>query len=570
MPLSFLKLARPTNYKTTGGSTVNSSGTFVYTQVDSILSNTLAYYKNAKEELDELLTQCDIELAHLEKGIIENSMDADRISKLINAIPCFAAKKPKTDPNCEAETLKKLGKDPLAIRTLNGADSSLPDYTNQCYWREFTNALNKVAILPFPDLSGPLPANTGLRYYPISCALPTPWGILLFPMPQKFSPLFVLPTPLGTLVCLLSLPSAIIGIPLPSVFLFYIAPDTNKYLVAAPNIPLLFSDPSFNTIKFGFELDDTPASINPLGLVPTNPYKGQFVKGAFKVPLAVEAGLQQAERLAKIASLVAQGQIPDIPEGIYEQILKDLLVADTKEFSNLVKQFKKDVDRQIDRLGQMQTTAIENFKKKIQDVKQQALDKTNGEKDPAKREKTRKLARDQKFPSILTVDDAVNAAVGAFDAWFDNIKFGTLTYPKDATKHNPELPKWVTMSIELIEAYSRGDIQVENINLNKKLRKIIKRLNLKKLVKKTEFDLNVESDLIAFKDSLKELAKKGINYLKGEPDDIDTEGLTEEQKKQNIESEKALQETITNALKLTAFAVSVPVTPVTFDVTKKC
>ena len=294
------------------------------------------------------------------------------------------------------------------------------------------------------------------------------------------------------------------------------------------------------------------------------------IPGAFKVPLAVEAGLQQAERLAKIASLVAQGQIPDIPEGIYEQILKDLLVADTKEFSNLVKQFKKDVGRQIDRLGQMQTTAIENFKKKIQDVKKQALDETNDEKDPAKREKTRKKARDQKFPSILTVDEAVNAAVGAFDAWFDNIKFGTLTYPKDATKHNPELPKWLTLSIELIEAYARGDIQVENINLNKKLRKIIKRLNLKKLVKKTEFDLNVESDLIAFKDSLKELAKKGINYLKGEPDDIDTEGLTEEQKKQKIESEKALQETITKALKLTAFAVSVPVTPVTFDVTKKC
>ena len=133
VPLSFLKLARPTNYKTTGGPTVNSSGTFAYTQVDSILSNTLAYYKNAKEELDELLTQCDIELAHLEKGIIENSMDADRISKLINAIPCFAAKKPKTEPNCEAETFKKLGKDPLAIRTLGGGDSSLPDYTNQCY-----------------------------------------------------------------------------------------------------------------------------------------------------------------------------------------------------------------------------------------------------------------------------------------------------------------------------------------------------------------------------------------------------------------------------------------------------
>ena len=570
-PNTFLGFARPTSYTSNPGSNIYTTATFEYSEVNQFLSERLEYYTRAKQEVDELFAMCEAELMQLQAGIEENSMTEAKLSKLILEIPCFAAKKPKQDPDCEAKTLAKLGKDPLAIRTLGGNDGSLPDYTSMCYWREFTKSLNKVSLLPFPDLSGPPPANLAFRYWPISCILPVGVGLALIPLPQKFKPLFVLPTPLGTLVCLLTMPAAPIGIPLPSVHLFYFAPDTSKYLIASPNFPLLFSDPSAKTLKFGFELDESPASINPLGLNPANAYKGQFVKGSIQVPVAVQAAIEKSKRLAEIAALIARGEIPDILPGAYEEILSLLSIPQSKEFSLLVKEFQKDANRQIDRLGDMQTTAIENLKIKLQQIKQTALDKTLGEKDPATREKTRNEINDLLFYSQLTVNDAVAAAQESFEKWFDNIKFGTLTYPKDATKHNPELPKWAKATLDLIEAYARGEFEIESTTLNKKLKKVISQIDIKKFVKKTEFNLDLEEDLLEFKDALKTLAKKGIDYLKG--DDVDTqidEGLSKEEQEKQRAAAKAIQENVAKYIKLTKLAVSIPIPVPTFDLAKPC
>jgi hypothetical protein len=565
---SFLKLARPTSYTASPGSAIFNIGTFTYSSVDSTLSQVLAYYKKAKEEIDQLIKDCDDQLSQLEKDIKENSMDKDIISKKILSIPCFS-KTPivKSDPNCEAAALAKLGTDPLYIHTLGGTDGSLPDFTTQCYWKKFTDALNKVSLLPFPDLSGPPPANTVFRYWPINCIIPAGPALVLLPIPPKWSPLFVLPTPLGTLVCLLTMPIAPVGIPLPSVSLFYFAPDTNKYLVASTNIPLLFSDPTFTTLKFGFELDNSPTSINPLGLHPTNPYKGQMVKGSIQVPVAVSAAIAKAKRLAEIAALIAQGKIPNLQLSVIEDLLNLLNESPDSDFARQVKKFRGTVNTQLNKLGEMQTGAIESLKNKLKEARDSALDKTLGEKDPAKRRKTRKSARDLQ---ILELQEKIDGTLNCFDPWIDNIKFGTISYPKDATKHNPALPKAVQTVTELLELASRGDLMLKSMSLNKKLIKVIKKVNIKKFVKKTEFTIDTEAGVNEVKDALSKLFEGMLDYLKGKPSEPDTTGLSKEEAKRRAKAEKAMQDVIAKALALTAFATSVPIPVVTFDLSKKC
>ena len=568
VPNSFLKLARPTSYKASPSSTVFSSGTFTYSSVDSTLSQVLAYYKKAKEEIDQLIKDCDDQISQLEKDIKANTMDKDIISKKILSIPCFA-KTPtvKSDPNCEAIALAKLGTDPLYIHTLGGTDGSLPDFTTQCYWKKFTEALNKVSLLPFPDISGPPPANTVFRYWPINCIIPAGPALVLLPIPPKWSPLFVLPTPLGTLVCLLTMPIAPIGIPLPSVSLFYFAPDSAKYLVASTNIPLLFSDPTFKTLKFGFELDNSPTSINPLGLHPTNPYKGQMVKGSIAVPVAVSAAIAKAKRLAEIAALIAQGKIPNLPLSMMEDLLNLLNESPDSDFARQVKKFRGTVNTQLNKLGEMQTGAIEDLKNKLKDARDSALDKTFGEKDPAKRRKSRKDARDLQ---ILDLQEKIDATLNCFDPWIDNIKFGTISYPKDATKHNPQLPKAAQTVIELLELASRGDLMLKSMSLNKKLIKIINKVNIKKFIKKTEFTIDTEAGVNEVKDALSKLFEGMLDYLKGKPSEPDTTGLSKEEAERRAKAEKAVQDVIAKALALTAFATSVPIPIVTFDLSKKC
>ena len=221
-----LKLARPTSYKAQT-SNIYSTGSFTYNPVDLVLPEKLAYYTKAYSELLAKIAECNTEIELLEVKIKENSMDPDVLAQKISNVACFKGPAATVIPtkDCEAEVMKKLGSDPLFIRTLGGNDASLPDMTNNCYWREFTKSLNKVSLLPIPDLTAPL-----FRYYPVNIIIPAgPLGIALIPTPQKWRTLFTLSTPVGTLVTFLTMPIAIFGIPLPSIYILYFAPE-NKVI----------------------------------------------------------------------------------------------------------------------------------------------------------------------------------------------------------------------------------------------------------------------------------------------------------------------------------------------------
>jgi hypothetical protein len=572
---------------------LNSIATREASDVFRKKSNTtiiLQFYKNCNVEIDQLISDCDAQIIKLDDSIKKNTMDEDSLKVKIQGIPCFAGVPiVAAAPDCENETYKKLGTDPLYLRTMFQTNSGLPDISSQCYWKEFAKSLNKVSLIPYPDLTGPPPINTVFRYWPINCVIPAGIALVLLPVPPVWKPLFVIPTPVGTLMCMLSLPIAPIGIPLPSIYLFYFAPDGTKYLVLAVNLPQLYSNPLKNPI-FGFQLDTSAASQNPLGLHPTNPYKGYPIKGAFTLPLAVTAITSKALRVANIAADIAAGKNPivlnsnggELPFSVSpidyansylseaELMVKIVDANPANEFVRQAIQLKTRINKQLDKLGDMQLKKVTELKEKVRDTRKAALDIAETESDPATRRKAKQVAR---ALNPLTITDKIESVTNDFNEYIDNITFGTIRFPKDPTKYNPGLPEAVTSIFDLIDLASLGDLKIDMhaLSLNAKIKKVLAKLDVSKLTTKLEFDLSKNEDFIELKKSLGNMVEETIAYLSGDIVSTDLSGATSnEQAKAIADSNRQLQETIRDSLAFISVALlNVPQITI-FDLNKKC
>ena len=567
-----LKLARPVSYKAST-STVFTQGEFKYSQLDSVVSGKLAYYIKAADQIKTRINDCKAEIANLEEIIKQNSMDADLLAKKISAIPCFqeAAKTKATNPDCEAKTLAKLGTDPLFIRTLDGTDAKLPDMNNPCYWREFTKSLNKVSLLPFPDITSQL-----FRYYPINNIIPTPVGIVMIPMPQKWINLFSLSTPLGTIVTFLTIPAAIVGIPLPSVYIFYFSPDGRKYLLLAPNIPLLYPT---NSLKYGFEVDDSQASQNPLGINATDPYKGQLTKGSLSIPVTLSANSSKAARLALIAAKVALGEPIPITTKAGDQIgaVDPLTYAQkyismserisngadfdpAKDFERQINEFRRNINRQFDRLGEMQITAVSRLKDKTRKTRDENVKLAENEENLKAKREAKKAAR-----SIdpIKLNDKINSVLSDFEKYIDKIKLGSIKFPDDPTKLNPKLPGAITGLQPIIEQATKGALakDVDSKNLIAKIRKHAAQIDVNKLKSKKTFNLNKLEDVEEFKKAIKEYSNKALDYLTGEKSPVEESidpNVSEAQKKEIARAAELRKKRIKQALAFTSLSVVAP------------
>lgn len=549
------------------------------------------YFYEVNYKITELLRTCDFEISTLTQSILQNSMSESSLKNKVSDISCFSravSAVPEVDPICEGETATNLGTDPLYIRTLSQATGDFPDPSTQCYWKEFAKSLNRLSLLPFPDLSGPPPNNLGFRYWPINCVIPAGIALVLLPIPPVWKPLFVLPTQLGTLVCFLTMPIAPIGIPLPSVFLFYFAPDSTKYLIAAVNLPSLYSNPK--NLTFGFDLDTSSLSQNPLGLFPNNSYKGYPIKGAFLTPLTVSATSSRAERLAQFVADLVAGRLPKVtnlngeelpfsilPDEYKNGILSEneialkILDADpSEEFERQVTQLKTMINKQIEKLGNMQTPKIDVLRQKVRTSRKSAVAEAEKLNSLSARRLGKKAARE--FTPI-GVSEKIDSTVSSFNDYIDNITFGTIRFPKDATKNNPGLPEAVNAVVDLITMSSLGDTNIEEsaTNLNLHVKKALAKVNVKSLAVKEKFDLSVQSDLEDLKTTLKNLSDETISYLKGDSIEVDVSSAkTEEERIELIASSRSVQETARDALAFTAVALANPPKITLFDFSKKC
>ena len=527
-----LKLARPTSYKS-GNSSIFSQGEFNYSQVDAVLSSKLQYYTAARNELLSIIDSCKKNIDHLNTLIAQNTMSAELLESKISSIDCFvdSFKQQATSADCEAKVNVKLGSDPLFIRTLSGSDSTMPDATSLCYWKAFAKALNKVSIFPVPDTNSPL-----LRYYPVNNLIPTPAGIALITLPQRWKPLFVLSTPLGILVTFLTMPVAIVGIPLPSIYALFLAPDGNKYMLFAPNVTVLYGSPY--GIQYGFKPDMSSASDTPTGL--TGPFSGNPIKGSLNIPLKSLAASSKAARLAAVTAALALGETPQIktrngtPIGQisvlellnnYQSLAERASTGADADFSasfdKQISKFKRNINRQLDRLGQAQISAITGLKDRTRNQRQSSVDTASNEPDSAKRREAKKAARKI---DPLTLQSKISGVLSDFDDYIDKIKLGTIKFPDDPTVYNPKLPSAITGIFPLIEQASNGGLthDFSSTSLTKKLKRIAASIDTDKIgVEKKRFNLTKSGDLLEFKDALRKYLTAAISRLQGDSSDND-------------------------------------------------
>jgi len=567
-----VKLARPLTYKAKG-SNIYLAGEFKYSSLDRVVSARLAYYTKAADEIDQKLKDIQSDIDQISELITQNSMDPDVLVKRISAVACFkgAADTKATAKDCEAETAAKLGTDPLMIRTFSGTDSSLPDMNNPCYWKEFANSLNKVSILPVPDLTAPL-----FRYYPINNIIPTPIGVVMIPMPQKWRVLFSLSSPLGTLVTFLTLPALIVGIPLPSVYMFYFSPDGNKYMLLAPNFPLVFTP---GASKYGFEIDTSGESNNPIGLSNTNPHKGQLVKGSLTIPIKLAASSSKAVRLAAFAADLAQGKIPSIktPDGLvikeidpqfylqnylgqFEASAAALDGGAAEEFINITTKFKADLNAQFKILGDMQINAVTRLKEKTRSTRQKGVVGAEDITDP----KDRLAAKDKaRALDPIKLTEKIQSVLSDFESYIDKINLGTISIPKNATRLNPKLPGAVTAVQPIIEKASRGELipDLKSKNLISIIKKFASQIDPSKLdIPKKEFNLNKLEDVDEFKKAIKKFATDALAHATGDKttnEDIDP-NLSEERKAEIAKANELRKKRIKAAFALSSLALTPP------------
>lgn len=567
-----VKLARPLTYKAEG-SNIYLAGEFEYSALDKVVSSRLTYYTKAADQIDQKLKDIQSDIDQISELITQNSMDPDVLAKRISAVACFkdAAKAKATEKDCEAETKKKLGTDPLMIRTLSGTDSSLPDMNNPCYWKEFAKSLNFVSLLPIPDAVAP-----PFRYYPINNIIPTPLGIVMIPTPQKWRVLFSLSSPLGTLVTFLTLPALIVGIPLPSVYMFYFSPDGNKYMLLAPNFPLVFTP---GASKYGFEIDTTGESDNPIGLSNSNPHKGQLIKGSLTIPIKLAAGSSKAVRLAAFAADLAQGKMPSIktPDGLvikeidpqfylqnylgqFEASAEALDGGAAEEFINITTKFKADLNAQFKILGDMQINAVTQLKEKTRSTRQKDVVGAEDITDP----KDRLAAKDKaRALDPIGLTEKIQSVLSDFETYIDKINLGTISIPKNATRLNPKLPGAVTAIQPLIEKASRGELipDLKSKNLIDIIKKFASQIDPNKLdLPKKEFNLNKLEDVDEFKKAIKKFATDALAHATGDKttnEDIDP-NLSEERKADIAKANELRKKRIKAAFALSSLALTPP------------
>lgn len=151
-------------------------------------------------------------------GLIDSSVLIDAVGNLAEG----KKPKPKSTALLEKNCRDKLGTDPVGAIPPTG---ECPGPDKFCYWVEFTKCLQKVSLMPIPELD---PQNLALRlfrYYPVALRIPIapfafptlamgiPDVTISIPLPHLWIPIIAMQTPLGTFVVWIAMAGGMIPDP---------------------------------------------------------------------------------------------------------------------------------------------------------------------------------------------------------------------------------------------------------------------------------------------------------------------------------------------------------------------
>ena len=409
----------------------------------SNLTNTIELLNTQNTEFGQSLTDLDSEITRIKKRIEELKPNPANVKALLKSYSpeCFE-KVDQPIPDCP-DTKSLLGSDPLFTKTINsGCDPTLPNYTQMCYWLEFSKIATKVGLIPLPNI----PNATQLRYWPVGFIIPYPGGLIKIPLPIIWIPLISLSSAAGTIVIFLTINGIFI-----SPVVFFVSNSGFKQHI------LTIKGPSE---KFGYDAYD------------------ELIKPEINVPVKLLAIASKAERLANEASLgknynLTQKQKVDLAK--QQTILKaaddsanatnnenrKLRVKREKEnfekASNELSNFEKlenildktdsakdviydakvAIHNRINDLGKPVIGKSNELKAKILERRDNLLNELKSALVTGDDSKIKKLRNSLKSDGI-PLGDKISAIKSDMLTYFDRIDFPKVTIPKDRSTIDPK------------------------------------------------------------------------------------------------------------------------------------
>ena len=203
-----------------------------------------------------------------------------------------------------------LGSDPLSSKL----PENCPGISKDCYWKEYTNILQKVSLMPIPDdiANGSLTKRL-FRYYPVflQIPLPVPPGILptlasgipdpliSIPLPFIWKHIVTITTPVGILVVWIALCGAI-----PCPFVMYIDEKLIPCFLISPKGPIA--------------LPANSLTVTPDQKIPLIEYLTE-IKNIFRVDVLLDAFMPMIGSNGKIKSTN-----PDHSSNVIDKIIHKL------------------------------------------------------------------------------------------------------------------------------------------------------------------------------------------------------------------------------------------------------
>ena len=466
--------------------------------------------KNSSAEVLGLIKDIETRIAKIKEA---NSPKPDDLAKALAATGCV----PPDEGPCKK--LAKAGSDPLGYKSMTVQPTEAnPDYTCGCYWKEVTKHLNKLNLLPIPDIMR-LPA---LRYWPVGLIIPTPYPIRI-PLPQIWFHIVTLNLPFGTLV-IWYVQCGIV----PSPIVMYIGPDGKKIILLSFRALQGQFDP------VGYTLDE--ASVSPLGINQTSIGKpsGTGAKTITFGNIMVNAKLQKVAKVAAQAQALLELADPGklMPNGFNipfkpgekpawktgDEDFLDTATASLNDFKVFVKNINRTICVKIDELGDFE---LPNFSIALKSAQ-----------DSAKNRQTTLAGLPYNFDqawlncdpgnlysnipsnfshSNLNIDsdeckEMVLSLSLDLDKFLDKLKLGTYTIPKDKGKSIKPEAMLDGVIDSVMEYMSRTNFgKAKSINFNKKFRKAMRDLDLNASIDAAaaKVDITKVESVTAFKKTAK-------------------------------------------------------------------
>ena len=465
--------------------------------------------KNSSAEVLNLIKDIDARIAKIKK---DNTPNPDDLAKALSATGCV----PPDQTPCK--TLPKPGSDPLGYKSMTTVPQTAnPDYTCGCYWKEVTKHLNKLNLLPIPDVMR-LPA---LRYWPIGLIIPTPVPIRI-PLPQIWFHIVTLNLPFGTLV-IWYIQCGIV----PSPIVMYIGPDGKKIILLSFRALQGQFDP------VGYTIDES--SVAPLGINQTSIGKpsGTAAKTITFGNIMANAKIQKAAKIAAQAQALLELADPGklMPNGFNipfkpgekpswktgDEDFLDTATTALGDFKVFVQNIGRTLCVKIDELGDFE---LPNFSIALRSAQEAAQNRENLltgvpynfdqawlNCDPANLYSN--IPADFS-KSNENMDQACKEMVLSLsldlDKFLDKLKLGTYTIPKEKGKSiKPEamLDGVIDSVMEYMSRTNCG--KAKSINFNKKFRKALRDLDLNASIDAAaaKVDITKVESVQAFKKSAK-------------------------------------------------------------------